>query len=62
MARKALSISTLLKMPAASGRSGGGNVTLEDGTELYETGIDTYRDHNGNYWSRNGDRFTREDN
>ena len=38
------------------------NVTLDDGTELYETGIDTYRDHNGNYWSRNGDRFTREDN
>lgn len=47
---------------SSSGRSGGGNVTLEDGTELYETGIDTYRDHNGNYWSRNGDRFTREDN
>ncbi len=58
----ALLIGGALLGGSSSGRRGGGNVTLDDGTELYETGIDTYRDHNGNYWSRNGDRFTREDN
>ena len=47
---------------SSSSGSNGSNVILEDGTELIKTGINRYRDHNGHYWSRDGNRFTREDN
>ena len=46
---------------ASSSSRSGGDVTLEDGTELRETGVNTYEDSYGHRWSRNGDRFSRED-
>ncbi len=46
---------------ASSSSRNGGDVTLTDGTELRETGVNTYEDSYGHRWSRNGDRFSRED-
>ena len=45
---------------ASSGKSSS-DVTLTDGTELRETGVNTYEDSYGHRWNRNGDRFSRED-